>query len=54
MKSDQLKIHYHSFLYNLKIGCSKKNRENYLKKFLNKRIKEPRLKFDPELALIGL
>ena len=24
------------------------------KKFLNKRIKEPRLKFDPELALIGL
>ena len=41
------------FVYKLMIGCSKKNRENYLKRTLNVGIKNPRLKFNPGLALIS-
>ena len=43
------------FVYNLMIGCSKKNRENYHPEnaFEQKR-KKPRLKFNPGLAVISL
>ena len=44
MKSDQLKIQYHSFLYNLKIEFSKKNRENYLKKVFEQANKGTQIK----------
>ena len=42
------------FRYNMMNGCSKKKRENYPKKALNKRIKKTGLKFNLGLALIDL
>ena len=43
------------FAYNLMIGYSKKNRENYPERvLLIKRKKKPGLKFNPGWALIGL
>ena len=35
------------FVYKFRIGCSKKNRENCTKGYLNKVIEIPRLKFNP-------
>ena len=43
------------FVYNLMIGCSKKNRENYQpENAFEQKKKKPRLKFNPGLAVIGL
>ena len=42
------------FGYNLMIGCSIKKTENYPGKCFWTKEKEPRLKFNPGLALIGL
>ena len=43
------------FAYNLTIGCSKKNRENYHpENAFERKKKKPRIKFNPWLAIIGL
>ena len=42
------------FIYNLMIGCSKKNRENYRGKCFGTKEEETGLRFNPGLALIGL
>ena len=42
------------FAYNLMIGYSNKKRENYLRECFWKKIKKPRLKFNPGLALTGI
>ena len=43
------------FVYNLMIGCSKKNRENYQpENAFEQKKKKPRIKFNPGLAIIGL
>ena len=36
------------------IGYSKKNRENYPRKYFRKKVKKPGLKFNPGLALTGV
>ena len=49
LKSESLKRKFiiMLFVYNFKIGCPKKNRENYPKGHLNKVIKILRLKLSP-------
>ena len=42
------------FRYKLMNGCSKKNREHYPKKALNKGMNKPGLKFNLGLVLIDL
>ena len=42
------------FAYNLMIGCSKKNRENYPGKCFWAKEKETQVKLNPGIALIGL
>ena len=41
-------------VFNLIIGCSKKNRGNYPKKLINREITKPGIKSNPGLAAIGL
>ena len=42
------------FAYNLMIGYSKKNRDDYPGKCFDKKIKKPGLNFNPGLALTGV
>ena len=41
------------FVYNLMMGCTKKYRENCLKRHLSEEIKKPGFKFNPELVLMA-
>ena len=41
------------FVYNLMTGCSSKKRENYPRKTLKQKDKEPGLNFNPALALLS-
>ena len=54
LESFKGKFHSNFFVYNLMIGCPKRIRGNYPEKALDQRNKEPGLKFNHGLALIGL
>ena len=52
LKAFKEKLSIILFVNNLIIGCSKKSKENDPKRALNKEVKKPRSKLNPELVLI--